>query len=140
MTDSENDGKSAQLLPNSGSPLTLGAEAKKLEPMRHVAEPVLSGDPRLEVGRDAIVNLEDLRTDPTHEVMVMMPAGLVLGDFETGTAIAEVDPLHQSELFESRQRAIDRGEIATFRGERPQDVLRRPGALVLAQDLEDLLS
>jgi hypothetical protein len=108
--------------------------------MRDVAEPVLSGNARFEIGRDAIVDLEDLRTDPTHEVMVMMPAGLVLGDLEPGTAITKVNPLHQSELFESRQRAVDRGQIAAFGRERPQDLLRRPGALVLAQDLEDLLS
>jgi hypothetical protein len=108
--------------------------------MRDVAEPVLSGNARFEIGRDAIVDLEDLRTVPAHEVMVMMPAGLVLGDLETGTAIAKVDPLHQSELFESRQRAVDRGQIATLRGKRPQNLLRRPGTLALAQDLEDLLS
>ena len=106
----------------SGAPLAFWADAKKLEPMRDVAEPVLSGNARFEIGRDAIVNLEDLRTVPAHEVMVMMPAGLVLGDFETGTAIAEVDPLHQSELFESRQRAVNRGQIAAFGRERLQEV------------------
>jgi hypothetical protein len=108
--------------------------------MCDLAESVLAGDTRFEIGRNAIVDLEDLRTVPAHEVMMMVTAGLVLGDFEAGATIAEVDPLHQSELFETRQGAVDRGKIAALGGECPQDVLRRPGAMVLAQDLEDLLS
>jgi hypothetical protein len=63
--------------------------------------------------------------------MVMMSARLILGDFETSTAISKVDPLHQSELFESCQGAIHRGQIAPFRRERPQDLLGRPGTLTL---------
>lgn len=108
--------------------------------MRDVAEAVLPGNAGFEIGRDAIVNLQDLRTVPAHQVMVMMSARLVLGDFETSSAISQVDPLHQSELFESCQGAIHRGQIATFRSEHPQDLLWRPGTLTLAQNLEDLLS
>jgi hypothetical protein len=120
--------------------LALGAEPEELEPMRHLAESMLSGDAVFEIGRDAVVDLDDLGTAAADEMMVMMPAGLVLGDFESGAAIAEIDALHQAELFEASEGAVDRGEVAAFGGKSLDDLLGRPWPLSMAKNIEDVLA
>lgn len=122
------------------APLALRTEPEELEPMRDLAESMLSGDAVLEIGRDAVVDLDDRGTAAADEMMVMMPARLVLGDFESGAAIAEIDALYQAELFEASEGAVDRGEVAAFGRKRLDDFLGCPWPLSMAKDIEDVLA
>jgi len=125
---------------HSDAALALGAKAKKLEPVRYLEEAMLSGDAALKFGRNTVVDLDDLRALAADQVVVMVAAGLVLGDLESGAPVAKVDALHQAQLFEAGEGAINGGQVTAFGRQRGGDVLRCVGTKLAAQQFEDGLA
>jgi hypothetical protein len=71
-----------------------------------------------------------------HEVVVMLAAGM--GGLETGDAVTEVDPAHETKVGELVERPIDAGDAdRAALGTQPVEELLRRDAAVLGGQIRD---
>jgi hypothetical protein len=108
--------------------LAFRAEPEELELVTDLLKSVMACDPALEAGRNTVFDLNDERAPTADEMVVMMAAGLIIGDFEAGAAVAQVDALDEAECFEAIQRAIDGRQVTQARAQGGGDFLWCEGA------------
>ena len=97
------------------------------------------GHARLQLRREAVVNLHDVRAAGADEMMVMR-VRVARDQLEARRAVAEVEALHHAHSFEQMHGAVEGREVAVTLRQRGVDFLVRHRMPMLAQQGENRLA
>jgi hypothetical protein len=104
--------------------------------MGDALESVIAGDSGFQFRRETFLKLDDGGAIDADQ-MVMMPVFALPDELEPGSAVPEIEALHDAHFFQEMHRAVNGGQIAIFApkaGSHFFDVERMRMAL---QDFED---
>jgi hypothetical protein len=122
-------------------PLSLarGADAKKLQLMGHVFEPVFGGYALIQFVLETLFELDDLRTPRANQMVVVRARPL--GDkFKPGDAVAEIKLLYHAHVFQQMHGPINGCQITMPGRQSGKDFFVRQWVRTFAEEVEDGLA
>ena len=104
---SARSGGSGRSRPSPRSPPPAGALAirtdpEELEAVFYLDKAIAAGQCGLDFTEHAAVELDDAIALPAEQVVVLMTRGIIIGDFESGEAVSEVDAVDQAHLLDRK--------------------------------------
>lgn len=104
--------------------------------MADLAKPVAPPKARLHFSENAVIQTHDDPAYTAQQMMMVMPGGIGISDFESGHTVPEINPAHQPHVFKERQRPVNRAQVAPALRCGVHDLLRsgRPPQLLKRRD------
>jgi hypothetical protein len=120
----------------TGSLLALRAKTEEFKFVGHAFETVRGGNAFLNLARKTFLDFDHLRTARANQMMVMAVVTFA-NQFKPRRAVAEIKPLHHSQLFQQVQGAVNRRQIALALGQGGEDFLVRERMRMPPENFQD---
>lgn len=80
--------------------------------MGDILKAMTAGQVPLQLGQDAVVELDDALAAAAQKVVMVVASGCFIGDLKASQAVAEVDSLDQPQALKKAEGTIHRGQVA----------------------------